>query len=256
MKAFVHHCVRLFGLLCILTASATAQQLGTLYVKHSGAFSAVSDDQNRAVTLAANLPQIRQWICRRWGLPTKDLSLECRVFCMSSEESLNRNFRIPAPAVDIRKDIYVMYIAADDNYVNIVPFFLTTVCLKDMERQYGVHFGFWLYRGMGTLNCTNARIRAKLEFLRGRSIHPTQNILSMTEAEWAKQPMEAKAAYDAEASVLCLAIFRDIGKKKFLEFIGTQDMQKSLGVTSLDPVFGKYLTKVMTASDYRYLQLL
>ena len=276
MKAFAHRCAEqiLLGLLCFLAAGDLfAQQSGgTLYTKHAGMFTAVSDDQNHTVSLINNLQNIHSWICTRWGLPSKQLSLECRVFCMTSADVLKSKFRLSAPVVECQQDengkwVYAMFIVADDSYVNILPFFFTKVILKDMERQYNIRFGHWLYRGMGTLNCGYTRIRekmwmARLKIQKDDGIYFSRAIFTMTEADWAKQSPELQMTYDAEAAAMCLLLFKESGKGKFLEFMGSQytpqDMQRVFGISSydvLDPVFKKYLVRVSAASSNKYLEI-
>ena len=191
---------------------------------------------------------------------------------MTSADVLKSKFRLSAPVVECQQDengkwVYAMFIVADDSYVNILPFFFTKVILKDMERQYNIRFGHWLYRGMGTLNCGYTRIRekmwmARLKIQKDDGIYFSRAIFTMTEADWAKQSPELQMTYDAEAAAMCLLLFKESGKGKFLEFMGSQytpqDMQRVFGISSydvLDPVFKKYLVRVSAASSNKYLEI-
>ena len=242
------------------------------FTKRAGQFAVVSDVKENAVALSENLSRMQTWICRRWTLPEKELSLECRVFSMSTQAGLTHDFRIDDPRIEIRKDeagkdLYAMYVVAGDKPTDNLAFFTTIVILKDIERQHHVKFGNWVYRGVGTVDCSYARIREKIGTFRPRLIQDqpvffTSSLLTMTGADWDKQPADLRELYDGESVILCLMLVKEFGKPKFVEFIGTgsseQNLARVFGVKSydaLDVLFKKYLLRLSNSNSNSDFQL-
>ena len=241
------------------------------YVKRDGRFTVCSDSRSDAERGAADLDRLRRWICKRWGLPLNDLSSECRVFLMSTSFVLSKDFRLDSARAELRKDennrdVYAVYASRAD-YADGLPFFVTGIVLKDMERTYRTTFGHWAYRGMGTLDCSYVRIREKMGAVRPRlakdePVFFTESLLGLTEEQWEKQSPELRALYDGEAAALCLTLYREFGRARFVEFLGSKcsekDLERVFGVKSydvLDPVFKKRLLRLAGSADNRDFSL-
>ena len=90
----------------ITTAETSDPELRSLewnrYVNKNFVILSIEDSQG--LWLCKNAPKLNEWCVSRWGFTPKDLSKECRMFCVPNSSLLKKLFGLDSPKVEIRKD--------------------------------------------------------------------------------------------------------------------------------------------------------
>lgn len=200
-------------------------------------FVILSIDNAQGKWLNENIEEIKDWCLSRWGFPQVTFSKECRVFCVPNKNMLKKLFSIEEPKFEIRKDINVIWLVLDEKPLSVIPSQLTNICISEFESS-NVKLGFWFKRGISKLNSNLPNIKQDiLEFntyLRKNSpIYYSEQVLTMSEADYQKESVENKRVYDQEAMILCLLLRKEFGEAKlqgFLRLTSGNDSQDVLKV--------------------------
>ena len=122
-------------------------------------FTILSIDDKQGKWLEENIESIKKWCLSRWGFENIDFTKECRIFVVPNKYMLKNLFNITESKVEIRKnnnelELSVVWLSLDDNPANIIPTFLTHVCLQNLQEKYKTKFDLWFERGVAELNNT------------------------------------------------------------------------------------------------------
>lgn len=125
--------------------------------------------------------------------------------------------------VESRPEINAVWLLLDDKPSRTIPVPLTEVCLKEYEAKTGSTLPFWAHRGIARLNGTISDIRTDLVYLApilkaDQAMYWTDQLLTMTAADYAKEKPDDQLLFDRECEALCLMIRKEFGQTKFLEF--------------------------------------
>jgi hypothetical protein len=262
----------IFLVLCLFPSYVFAQSEGEWFAKHTNNFTIVGPEKEKIVYLAQNIENIKGWIYSRWGFHNIDFSEKCRVYCVSDALIFQKAFNIQRSGVEVRRkngkiEENLVWVLGNVTPAECVPPSLTEVCLCELEQRYGVKFGLWSHRGMQILNSTYLHIGESLSYLpvRLRNDEPlyfTKVLLTMTEIDYIKQPQDLRKVFDAESVVLCLFFHNEMGRNRFLEFVGTGSTEANLkrvfdidSYDSFDVVFKQYLVTVVQNGNKKYFNL-
>ena len=128
----------------ITTAENSDPELRSLewnrYVNKNFVILSIEDSQG--LWLCKNAPKLNEWCVSRWGFTPKDLSKECRMFCVPNNSLLKKLFGLDSPKVEIRKDkdgkteIMAMWFVLDETRTtSFLPQSLTRIGFSDFSEQ-------------------------------------------------------------------------------------------------------------------------
>lgn len=207
-------------------------------------------DFDQGEFLFQNIEQIKTWCLTRWGLPDIQFSTECRIFCAPTKEMMKKLFNIESSFGEARVDsdgkliISYLWLVLDGRPSETIPPALTVVSLKEFNFKYRLNMGWWIYRGIATLNATIPQIKNYIA--QGAKIDnmTASKIMVTTEADWKKLSVDQKRIFDAKAALLCLLIRKEHGQRKLLLFLKNSnyndDVKQYLGFTDLAAFDGAY----------------
>lgn len=252
-------------------------------------FVILSLDPKQGSYLYNNIEKIKTWALMRWGLPDipfprrtyksgQPAEPGCMLVCVPDKEYLKKLFRLESSQSEVQIDDKnqiarsVAWISLDQSPAEIIPFAITTICLKEFEQITGTKFNPWLYRGMSYLNATLPQIRQTLSPLaaqvqQNQKIFFSKAIFEMTEDEWSKLEKPQQQLFDAESAAMCLLLRKEFGQDNFLSFLRggatEQNLAKTFGFRSydeLDATFKRYLYNLSNdinsrAAPDHYLQV-
>jgi hypothetical protein len=221
-------------------------------------FTVLSLDKAQGAYLAENLESIKKWTFTRWGFSDMDFSTECRVLCVQDKETMKKLFRVDGSRVESRKEnerlkLHVIWLVFDKKPTECIPSAMTMICLTELEAKYNITIPFWARRGMAVLNLSMPQIKGVLQHVqqavtKKERMYFSSSMFSMTRDQFLQVDGGTQKIFDAEATVLCLMIRKELGQRNFLKFISVpnteQNLEKVLGFKSFgefDKAFKRYL---------------
>lgn len=239
----------LLGLCLVLfTSSAFAQNNLTWLQWKTDNFVIYSIDKDQGEFIQQNVEPIKTWCLTRWGLPDVQFATPIKLHCCQNSDLMKKLFRSSQSHVENKNVRLILDVspAAD------MPPAVTIVCLTELERQYEVSFGWWVYRGLPLMNSSLPSIKEQFQGLDERN-RSSRSIFKLTRAEWLKMAPEQRDKYDRDAAITCLLIRREYGQKKFLNFLkdneSTEKNLQELGFTSyedFDTTLHRYVTNLVS----------
>lgn len=198
-------------------------------------FVVCSIDDQQAQFLNKNLEYIKTWIYQRWGLPNVDFSAECKIICVHDPKLFQKLFNLTTTRVEIRRDETgkiketVVFMLCDDTPSKIVPIPISEICFAELSNK----FKMWSKVGMAQLNGTFPQIKDNILFLKNNleknePMFFSKGLFEMTQENYNELDQEKKKLYDACAMTFCLMVRKELGQKKFLELMQSNDI-KTLG---------------------------
>jgi hypothetical protein len=197
-------------------------------------FTVLSLDEKQGNFLAQNIENIKKSTYMRWGLDNQDFSRKCKILAVYDKDLLKRLFRINESRVEVRENEIVAWILSDDVITTVLPPPLTEVCMSEIEKQ-GKHVGFWMIKGMGTLNGSVSKIKENVmsagdTVAKNSKVFLSEKLFTMTKRDWEKLNPQQRALFDKECVILCLLLRKEFGEFKFLSFMNNKDQQQMLQV--------------------------
>ena len=194
-------------------------------------FTILSIDDKQGKWLEENLESIKKWCLSRWGFENIDFNKECRIFVVPNKEMLKTLFNIVEPKVEIRKkndelDLSVVWLSLDSNPANVIPTFITHVCLQNLQEKYKVKFDLWFERGISELNNTIFEAKDDLKgiaknIIENNPMFTSEKLFNLKAEDFYKLSESKQQMFDNQSLALVLMLRKEFGETKLHNFVKT-----------------------------------
>lgn len=225
-------------------------------------FVILSIDDNQGKWLADNLEKIKTWCLTRWGFPDIKFSKECRIMCVPNRPLMKKLFNLTESNYEVRRkdgklEISVLWLILDDKPNKTLPNELTAVCLAEFEAQYNIKLGYYIHRGMSSLNLPPETIRQQIfslgnEANKGEAVFAADKIFTLAEEDFLKLKTNEQQMFIRQAAALCLMLRKEFGEAKMQGFFRLSVRNKQEDVLKLLYGFRDY--QHFDKSYQRYLR--
>lgn len=209
-------------------------------------FTILSIDDKQGKWLEENLESIKKWCLSRWGFENIDFNKECRIFVVPNKEMLKTLFNIVEPKVEIRKkndelDLSVVWLSLDSNPANVIPTFITHVCLQNLQEKYKVKFDLWFERGISELNNTIPEAKDDLKgiaknIIENNPMFTSERLFNLKAEDFYKLSESKQQMFDNQSLALVLMLRKEFGETKLHNFVKTVPEQGYQ--TMLNKIYG------------------
>lgn len=209
-------------------------------------FTILSIDDKQGKWLEENLESIKKWCLSRWGFENIDFNKECRIFVVPNKEMLKTLFNIVEPKVEIRKkndelDLSVVWLSLDSNPANVIPTFITHVCLQNLQEKYKVKFDLWFERGISELNNTIFEAKDDLKgiaknIIENNPMFTSEKLFNLKAEDFYKLSESKQQMFDNQSLALVLMLRKEFGETKLHNFVKTVPEQGYQ--TMLNKIYG------------------
>lgn len=209
-------------------------------------FTILSIDDKQGKWLEENLESIKKWCLSRWGFENIDFNKECRIFVVPNKEMLKTLFNIVEPKVEIRKkndelDLSVVWLSLDSNPANVIPTFITHVCLQNLQEKYKVKFDLWFERGISELNNTIPEAKDDLKgiaknIIENNPMFTSEKLFNLKAEDFYKLSESKQQMFDNQSLALVLMLRKEFGETKLHNFVKTVPEQGYQ--TMLNKIYG------------------
>jgi len=224
-------------------------------------FVILSIEDSQGLWLCKNAPKLNEWCVSRWGFTPKDLSKECRMFCVPNNSLLKKLFGLDSPKVEIRKDkdgkteIMAMWFVLDETRTTpFLPQSLTRIGFSDFSEQNNYTVPFWFMRSAELINSSAktsfknaAEVFEKSEY-KNVSLLSCKDLLTTDAKVYQAMPSNKKDCFDSQSVVLCMMLRKEFGEAKLHYFLNVLQggnlalaLKSSYGYESLEDFEKKYL---------------
>lgn len=227
-------------------------------------FEILSVDDAQGKYLYDNIEFIKTWILWRWGIKDIDFSVDdnkqiirCKVVVVPNKELYFKLFNKKEPTwrveiKDNKVEGVIWIISEDVKWNTSIPTQLTEVILTNFEVNYQTKFPFWCKRGVTLLNSKYSDIKSSFN-----STVDSKYVLEMTSESYLQLNVDQRAAFDSQATILCLWLKKEKNGKVFLDFLSAsmahpQSAIQTLGFDSyfdFDQKLKIYSPKLATVSN-------
>ena len=229
-------------------------------------FTILSIDDKQGKWLEENIESIKKWCLTRWGYENIDFNKECRIFVVPNKEMLKNLFNISEPKVEIRKnndelELSIVWLSLDTNPANVIPTFITHVCLQNLQEKYKIKFDIWFERGIAQLNNTIVEAKNDLKgiaknIIENSSMFTSEKLFNIKADEFYKLSESKQQMFDNQSLALVLMLRKEFGEIKLHNFVksvpqqGYQTMlNKIYGFSSYDHFDKSYFTFLKDISN-------
>ena len=249
----------------MLSGIATAADFGglppgfetqTWKIAKSANFEIGTLDAKSTADINQKTEALKTWIYRRWGLKDAPFKHTCQIIAVPTAEKyklwFQRPFDLPkfvnAKDLDgVDREVYFARFATEGSYLtDVLPNYITRICLMNYEKTYNVKFGVWAYEGMSGLNTDTDTIRKTLLVL-----NPKVNNYSSRELFELQSPEAVTPELKAKCTLMCLLLRKqpnaDVNFVRFLEvYSTTSNPDQALNVfgfksvSDFDEVFNRF----------------
>lgn len=209
-------------------------------------FTILSIDEKQGKWLEENIESIKKWCLSRWGFENIDFPKECRVFVVPNKDMLKNLFNINESKVEIRKknnelELSILWLSLDSDPANIIPTFITHVCLQNFQEKYKVKFDLWFERGMAELNNTINERKSDLKeiaknFIEDNPMFTTEKLFNLSSDDFYKLSESKQQLFDNQSLALVLLLRKEFGETKLHNFI--KNVPENGYQTMLNKIYG------------------
>lgn len=192
-------------------------------------FTILSIDEKQGKWLEENIESIKKWCLCRWGFENINFSKECRIFVVPNKDMLKNLFNIVEPKVEIRKkndelELSVLWLSLDTDPANVIPTFITHVCLQNFQEKYKVKFDPWFERGVAELNNTIAETKTDLKgiaknVIENNPMFTTEKLFNFKADDFYKLSESKQQLFDNQSLALVLMLRKEFGETKLHNFV-------------------------------------
>lgn len=192
-------------------------------------FTILSIDDKQGKWLEENIESIKKWCLSRWGFENINFNKECRIFVVPNKEMLKDLFNIVEPKVEIRKnndelEMSILWLSLDSDPANIIPTFITHVCLQNFQDKYKAKFDLWFERGVAELNNTVVESKNDLKniaknIIENNPMFTTEKLFNLKAEEFYKLSESKQQMFDNQSLALVLMLRKEFGETKLHNFI-------------------------------------
>jgi len=193
----------------------------------SGNYVILSIDDKQGKWFCKNIQRISSFCTSRWGLSEPVSTKECRIFCVPSESLLKELFNLDGSKVDVRsKDdgstsINVIWTHLDNfNDESVAPYITAVIFSGD-----GCNYPFWFSKAAEILSSSCGSIKDNIKIESFSEFNPA-TFFSLSREDYLKLPLSKRELFDQQSVVCCLMLRKELGQRKLVSLISTQQSSK------------------------------